>query len=75
MSYNHFTSLPPALSTATALESLNLSGNPGLQLSQADFSLLRSLPRLEGVRVDDAILQQCRDSLPHVKCSVAFPQY
>lgn len=72
LAHNRFTSLPSALSTATALERLDLRGNAGLQLSQADFGLLRSLPRLERLRVNAAILQQCHDSLPHVKCSISF---
>lgn len=73
LSRNKFAHLPPALSAATALTCLTLSGNRKLRLREADEAVLLALPRLQRLEINGiaaaapALLQQLGQHLPRLR--------
>lgn len=73
VSHNKFTRLPGAITAATALTSLVLTGNDGLRLCKEDAAVLRALPRLQRVHIlglpppDPALVQEMQRTTPHLR--------
>ncbi len=59
LSHNALPCLPPALSTLTSLQELDVRCNLGLKLSDRCVGILEALPCLRHVMVDDLVYLLC----------------